>query len=72
VFWGRVMSSYAKYCRDQAAECARRVKLANSPEVAANCRALGLRWLKLAQRAERPFGGVAKAAIAAVAAGARS
>jgi hypothetical protein len=46
------MSSYAKYCRDQAAECARRVKLASSPEVAADCRALGLRWLKLAEKAE--------------------
>jgi hypothetical protein len=46
------MSSYAKYCRDQAAECARRVKLANSPEVADNCRILGLRWLKLAEKAE--------------------
>jgi hypothetical protein len=45
-------SSYAKYCRDQAAECARRVKLANSPDVAANCRELGLRWLKLARKAE--------------------
>src|SRR5215467_3499670 len=48
----RVMSSYAKYCRDQAAECARRVRLANSPEVVANCRNLGLRWLKLAAKAE--------------------
>ena len=48
----RAMSSYAKYCRDQAAECARRVKLANSPEVAATCRNLGLRWLKLAQKAD--------------------
>jgi len=46
------MSSYAKYCRDQAAECARRVRLANSPEVVANCRNLGLRWLKLAAKAE--------------------
>ena len=43
------MSSYANYCRDQAAECARRVKLANSPEVADSCRNLGLRWLKLAR-----------------------
>ena len=47
-------SSYAKYCRDQAAECARRVKLANSPEVAASCRNLGLRWLNLARKAEGP------------------
>jgi len=46
-------STYAKYCRDQAAECARRVKLASSPEVVANARELGLRWLKLARKAEQ-------------------
>jgi hypothetical protein len=46
-------SSYARYCRDQAAECARRVKLASSPEVAANARELGLRWVKLARKAEQ-------------------
>ena len=60
------MSSYARYCRDQAAECARRVKMANSPEVAASCRDLGLRWLKLAEKAEltsRPLGNVGKAAV---------
>jgi len=32
----------------------------------------GLRWLQLARRAERPLGGVAKAAVAAVAVGSRS
>jgi len=61
------MSSYAKYCRDQAAECARRVKLASSPEVAASCRELGLRWLKLAEKAERtsrPLGNTSKATVA--------
>jgi hypothetical protein len=58
------MSSYAKYCRDQAAECARRVKMASSPEVAASCRELGLRWLKLAEKAERPLGNTSKAAVA--------
>jgi hypothetical protein len=61
------MSSYAKYCRDQAAECARRLKLASSPEVAANCRTLGLRWLKLAEKAEsasRPPGNPSKAPAA--------
>jgi len=62
------MSSYARYCRDQAAECARRVKLASSPEVAANCRALGLRWLKLAERAERPLGRAVAKPVAAAAA----
>jgi hypothetical protein len=46
------MSSYARYCRDQAAECARRARLASSPEVVARCRRLGLQWVKLAQKAE--------------------
>jgi hypothetical protein len=53
------MSSYARYCRDQAAECARRARLASSPEVAAERRNLGLKWLKLAEKAQaadRPFG----------------
>jgi hypothetical protein len=46
------MSSYAKYCREQAAECARRARLARSPEVASNCRSLEQRWLRLAKRSE--------------------
>jgi hypothetical protein len=46
------MSSYAKYCREQAADCARRARIANSPEVVANCRILQERWLKLAEKAE--------------------
>lgn len=53
------MSSYAKYCRDQAAECARRARLASSPDIVANSRSLELRWLKLAEKADapgRPFG----------------
>ena len=29
------MSSYARYCQVQAAECARRAKLASSPDIAA-------------------------------------
>ena len=45
------MSSYARYCRDQAAECARRARMASSPEVAAERRDLGLKWLKLAEKA---------------------
>jgi hypothetical protein len=52
------MSSYARYCRDQAAECARRARMASSPEVAAERRNLGLKWLKLAEKAQasgRPF-----------------
>src|SRR5262249_61979761 len=48
----RLMSSYARYCRDQAAECARRARLARSPEIVERCRRLGLQWLKLAQKAE--------------------
>ena len=52
------MSSYARYCRDQAAECARRARMASSPEVAAERRELGLKWLKLAETAlaaDRPI-----------------
>ena len=48
----RVMSSYVKYCKAQAAECARRAKLASSPELAAERSSLGLRWLKLAEKAQ--------------------
>ena len=48
----RVMSSYPKYCRDQAAECARRARLASSREIAASCASLGLRWIRLAEKAE--------------------
>lgn len=46
------MSSYVTYCQAQAAECARRAKLASSPEVAAERRKLGLRWLRLAEKAK--------------------
>jgi hypothetical protein len=46
------MSSYATYCRDQAADCARRARLARSPEIAAYYRSLGLRWIRLAKQAE--------------------
>jgi hypothetical protein len=63
------MSSYVKYCRDQAAECARRAKLASSPEIAADRRNLGLRWLKLAEKAQAaPLGHTSKPALAARAA----
>ena len=68
------MSSYAKYCRDQAAECGRRARLASSPDVAANSRTLELRWLKLAEKANtpgRPLGN-SKGATVAVAMAARS
>jgi len=46
------MSSYAKYCREQAADCARRARIASSPELVANFRTLQQRWLKLAEKAE--------------------
>jgi hypothetical protein len=62
----RVMSSYVMYCRAQAAECARRAKLASSPELAAERRDLGQRWLRLAQKAKgdapRPHAGRARGA----------
>jgi hypothetical protein len=60
------MSSYATYCRNQAAECARRARLASSPDIAANCRDLGLRWLKLADKANvpGPLGNAIKGAAA--------
>ena len=47
-----VMSSYVMYCRAQAAECARRAKLASSLELATERRNLGLRWLRLAEKAK--------------------
>src|SRR5262249_3858843 len=57
---------YVMYCRAQAAECARRVKLASSPEVAASHRSLGLRWLRLAgEAAAAPFGRTSKSAALA-------
>ena len=63
------MSSYVMYCRAQAAECARRAKLASSPEVAASHRSLGLRWLRLAEKAQAaPFGRTSKPESAALAA----
>jgi hypothetical protein len=50
------MSSYVMYCRAQPAECARRAKLASSPELATERRNLGLRWLRLAEKAKAtPF-----------------
>jgi hypothetical protein len=50
------MSSYTSYCQDQAGDCARRARLASSPEIGAYCRTLELRWLKLAAR-EQETGG---------------
>jgi hypothetical protein len=50
------MSSYASYCQEQAANCARRASLAGSPEIVAYCRRLELRWLKLAKQAQETGG----------------
>ena len=50
------MSSYANYCQDQAADCARRARLASSPEIVAYCRTLELRWLNLAEQAQETGG----------------
>jgi hypothetical protein len=46
----RTMSTYRSYCQSQAVECARRARLAASPEVADHHRKLGLKWLKLAEK----------------------
>jgi len=46
------MSSYATYCQDQATACARRARLASSPEIVAYCRTLQFRWLRLAEHAQ--------------------
>jgi hypothetical protein len=51
-----IMSSYASYCQDQGIDCARRAKLARSPEIATYWRSLGFRWLRLAEQAQRTGG----------------
>ena len=50
------MSSYAKYCQDQATACGRRAGLASSPDIVAYCRKLEFRWLKLAEQAHEAGG----------------
>jgi len=50
------MSSYASYCQDQATACARRARLARSPEIVAYCRNLQFRWLRLAAQAQETGG----------------
>jgi hypothetical protein len=64
------MSSYVKYCREQAAKCARRASLASSPEVVTHFRSLEQRWLKFADKADPkgPDNGVARRAPAAMSA----
>jgi len=64
------MSSYVKYCREQAAKCARRASLASSPEVVAHFRSLEQRWLKFADKADArgPEGGPVRSGTAAASA----
>jgi hypothetical protein len=50
------MSSYASYCQDQATDCARRARLARSPEIVVHCRNLQFRWLRLAAQAQETGG----------------
>jgi hypothetical protein len=66
------MSSYASYCQAQAAECARRARLASSPDIAEERRNLGLRWLKLAEKARAARRSPAQASKPFVAAPARA
>jgi hypothetical protein len=54
------MSTYAEYCQDNATACARRARLASSPEIIAYCRSLELRWLKLAQQADETGGALVR------------
>jgi len=63
--WG--MSSYASYCQDQATDCARRARLARSPEIVAHCRSLEFRWLRLAQQAQATGGALGHASDLAAA-----
>src|SRR5262245_2016726 len=63
-----VMSSYAKYCREQAAKCARRASMASSPEVVAHFRDLEARWLRFADKADGkgPDAGASRTAPASI------
>jgi hypothetical protein len=54
------MSSYASYCQDQATACARRARLASSPEIVAYCRNLQSRWLRLAAQAQATGGALGR------------
>jgi hypothetical protein len=55
--WGM---SYASYCQDQATACARRARLASSPEIVAYCRNLQFRWLRLAAQAQATGGALGR------------
>src|SRR6516165_5866090 len=60
------MSSYASYCQDQATACARRARLASSPEIVAYCRNLQSRWLRLAAQAQATGGALGRKSASAV------
>jgi len=62
--WG--MSSYASYCQDQATACARRARLASSPEIVAYCQNLQSRWLRLAAQAQATGGALGRKSASAV------
>ena len=49
---GEEMSSYASYCQDQRTECARRARLARSPEIATYWQGLAANWLRLAEQSQ--------------------
>ena len=54
------MSSYATYCQDQAIACARRARLASSPEIVVYCRTLEFRWLRFAEQAQETGGALGR------------
>ncbi len=54
------MSSYASYCQDQVCACARRARLATSPEIVAYCRNLEVRWLRLVAKAQETDGALGR------------
>jgi hypothetical protein len=54
------MSPYASYCQDQSIDCARRARLARSPEVATYWRSLGFRWLRLGEQSEGTGGALGR------------
>jgi hypothetical protein len=53
--------SYAGFCQDQAFDCARRARLARSPDIAAYYQDLGWRWLRLAEQAQKTGGALGNA-----------
>ena len=54
------MSSYATYCQDQAIACARRARLASSPEIVVYCRTLEFRWQRFAEQAQETGGALGR------------